>query len=377
MKFRRFYKRLLSTFAATMLLAGATGTAMAAASGTAADTTISNSATVTYQVNAITQGPVTSNTATFLVDRHVDFTVVTDEVAAVSVTTNTTENVLIFTVDNTGNDTFDFDLAAVDLNTGDPARFGVGITDNNNATGTAVYVDANGNGTYDSLTDTATSIDDLAAGSNVKVFIVASFGSAGFSNGDIASYYLRATALDSAGAALSDDSGAADIAGTVQNVLATDDGPAPTDGNLDAIDSDYADYVVSAASLTVTKSSEVISDPINGATNPKAIPGAVIEYTITITKDAGAGTATDITVSDSLAGEIAAGTIAFNTDGYAAGFGMEVTAPNINSGNPQNLTNASDADEGEWNGGTNTVTVTGISLGASESATVKLRVTVQ
>jgi hypothetical protein len=373
MKFRRLYKRLLSTFAAAMLLAGASGTAMAAASGTAADTTISNSATVNYKVNAIDQAAVNSNTADFLVDRHVDFTVVTDELAALSVTTNTTENVLTFTVDNTGNDTFDFNLAAVDLN-GAAAQFGG--TDNNNATGTAVYVDANANGTYEAATDLATSIDDLAAGGAVKVFIVASFGSAGFSNGDIASYYLRATALDSAGGVLSDHAGDADVAGTVQNVFATDLGPAPTDLNLDQIDSDYADYVVSAASLTVTKSSAVIWDPVNLFVNPKAIPQAVIEYTVTITKDAGAGTATDITVSDSLDTEITNGTIAFKTDGYPGG-GMQVTAPKINGGAAKDLTNASDADEGEWNAGTNTVTVTGISLAASESATVKLRVTVQ
>jgi len=38
-----------------------------------------------------------------------------------------------------------------------------------------------------------------------------------------------------------------------------------------------------AAALVMTKVSSVISDPINGATNPKMIPGAIVRYLITIT----------------------------------------------------------------------------------------------
>ena len=39
---------------------------------------------------------------------------------------------------------------------------------------------------------------------------------------------------------------------------------------------------VSTAILVIQKTSTVISDPVNGTTNPKAIPGAIIEYTITV-----------------------------------------------------------------------------------------------
>jgi hypothetical protein len=382
MRFKRLYKRLLGTFAAAMLLAGATGTAMAAASGTAADTTISNQATVNYKVATISQTAVNSNTATFEVDRHVDFTVVTDEGAVVTVTPSSTDNVLTFTVDNTGNDTFDFDLAEVDLS-GAAAKFGG--TDNINASATAIWVEDGTTAGFQSGEDTLTStIDDLAAGSNVKVYIVASFA-AGLSDDDIASYYLRATALDSTGAALTDHDGDADIAGTVQNVFATDDGPAPTDGNEDQIDSDYADYQVATATLTVTKSSAVISDPVNGAASPKAIPGAVIEYTLTISNAAGAATATDIALSDSLNTEIATnGYLAFNTQYDAtAGQGIVVGHPDYSAGALTEYTNADDGPEyggvsADWDvTGTNVVTVEGITLDASESATIKFRVTVQ
>ena len=42
------------------------------------------------------------------------------------------------------------------------------------------------------------------------------------------------------------------------------------------------DYTVAAANISVFKSSVVISDPVNGTTNPKAIPGAIIEYCISV-----------------------------------------------------------------------------------------------
>ena len=40
--------------------------------------------------------------------------------------------------------------------------------------------------------------------------------------------------------------------------------------------------------LSVTKTSFIISDPVNGTNNPKAIPGATVEYLISVS-NAGAG----------------------------------------------------------------------------------------
>ena len=53
------------------------------------------------------------------------------------------------------------------------------------------------------------------------------------------------------------------------------------------------------ASLSVTKVSLVISDPTNGATNPKAIPGAVIEYCILVS-NSGTATLSNIAANDVL-----------------------------------------------------------------------------
>jgi hypothetical protein len=44
------------------------------------------------------------------------------------------------------------------------------------------------------------------------------------------------------------------------------------------------------ASLTIVKSMTLVSDPVNGTTNPKLIPGAIVDYNITVT-NAGTGPA--------------------------------------------------------------------------------------
>jgi uncharacterized repeat protein (TIGR01451 family) len=76
------------------------------------------------------------------------------------------------------------------------------------------------------------------------------------------------------------------------------------------------------AILSTTKAWVVLSDPQNGTTNPKAIPGALIQYSITVT-NSGPGTvdAGTIVVVDSLPTQImayVAGTPITFTDGAVA-----------------------------------------------------------
>ena len=60
------------------------------------------------------------------------------------------------------------------------------------------------------------------------------------------------------------------------------------------------------AQLTMNKSLQVTQDPVNGSANPKAIPGALIEYQLTVT-NTGEGTAdTDtVTITDTLPADTA------------------------------------------------------------------------
>ena len=60
------------------------------------------------------------------------------------------------------------------------------------------------------------------------------------------------------------------------------------------------------ANLSITKTTTIMSDPVNGTTNPKLIPGAIVEYAITIT-NAGTGPvdASTVVINDPLPSRLA------------------------------------------------------------------------
>ena len=118
--------------------------------------------------------------------------------------------------------------------------------------------------------------------------------------------------------------------------------------------------------LSVTKISSVISDPINDETDPYAIPNAVIEYCILISNP-GSATATSIAATDALPANITytAGTMTSGTTCAAA------TTPEDD--------NATGADESNPFGASisgSTITATAASLGPSDAFALKFRATV-
>lgn len=82
-------------------------------------------------------------------------------------------------------------------------------------------------------------------------------------------------------------------------------GIASSTGGVTNIHEIYSFSVSSLASanLLVSKTSSVMSDPVNGATNPKAIPGARVRYCVIVTNMQGNPTADAVTVSDALGGK--------------------------------------------------------------------------
>ncbi len=75
-------------------------------------------------------------------------------------------------------------------------------------------------------------------------------------------------------------------------------GGAPlTQANFWSIDD--AGFSVAGARLTLTKTSEIVSDPVNDALNPKIIPGTVLRYCITLA-NTGPLSASAITIRDTL-----------------------------------------------------------------------------
>jgi uncharacterized repeat protein (TIGR01451 family) len=286
--------RLLAS--ASVLAVSAIAVTPAFAAGTTAGTTITNQVTLDYKVGGVDQNQVTASDS-FTVDRKVNL-LVTENGSTTSVSPGQLAAVTSFSVANTSNAPLDLALAVTQLSGGTAAHGG---TDNYNVTGPKMYVDTNLNSAYDPGTDLEiTYLDQVAADDSKTVFVVADVP-LGRSTGDVAGIRLTATASEataagSLGATITQTTGA-NTAG-VDTVFAD----TAADGNVlrDGIHFDEDDYTILAAALTATKTSRVVSDPFNGSTNPKMIPGAVVEYCIAVANAAGSATATGINVSDEL-----------------------------------------------------------------------------
>jgi uncharacterized repeat protein (TIGR01451 family) len=345
----RHMKRMAGSLAIAVLVVSTAGVASAA--GTVAGTTVSNTATVNYSVSAVAQ-PAITGTADFVVDRRIDLTL-TAPGTYVNVTPGTAGNAIPFTLTNTSNAPLDFALAAAN-NPTDP----YGGTDNFDPTVNAVFVDGNANGTFQALNDTATLVSNLAPDASIVVFIVSTIPG-GQANASIAALTMTATAHDLGGGVVTQDAGA-DVAATVQTVFA--DGAGDTDAARDAAFSDTGAFQVQGANVSVVKTETIISDPINGVANPKHIPGAIVQYQVTVTNAAASAVpATTISVTDVMPANV---TFQPNTYGAAQGIDLGGVAQ----------TNAADADQGTF--AANTVTVTLPSLAPGASSVITFRVAV-
>lgn len=283
--------RLLGGAALTTLFA-----TPALAQQTPSGTSINNQATVSFNVGG-SPGSTTSNTATFVVDKKVNLAVAEVGGAATRVAIGSTDQVTTFTVTNLTNAVQDFRL------TPDQQTISIPLlgTDDFNVNNMRAYVDSNGNGTYDAGVDTATFIDELAPDATVTVFIVANVPNTQGIHTAIVG--LKATVAAGGGSgALGADLVAtslltADSPSTVEIVFADDSNLLDQlrDGAQWAFDA----YTIDSATITLGKTARVVSDPINGIINPHAIPGAVIEYCMTIS-NAGPGNATGVTLADAI-----------------------------------------------------------------------------
>jgi len=297
--FNNSLKRLLATGLVAFFSVVYSTSALAV--GTAADTDIANSATVDFKVGGVVQTAVPSNTTTFKVDQVVDLTVAEADGIDTDVSPAETGAVARFTVTNTGNATQDFNLSVADLTSGSV----FGNSDSIQADSLTIVIDANDNGVYDEGTDLVQSfIDELSAvsGSNeVYVFILADIP-ADAVDGDAANIRLTATAHKAGAAglgAVEAETGVDDDAG-LQIVFSNNTGTADDS------------YLVGSATLDAVKTSRVVSDPLlQSFPEALAIPGAIVEYTITITNTGGTS-ATELVISDDIQSDLT-----FETGNYA------------------------------------------------------------
>jgi uncharacterized repeat protein (TIGR01451 family) len=274
------------------------GVTPAMAAGTTAGSTITNTATVNYQVGTVSQTAINASNS-ITVDRRVTLTVVQLGTSTTSVSPGQTQAATTFTITNTSNAPLDLGLTAANLATSTAAPNGGG-NDAFDVGAFTYYVD-NGDNVFGAGDTLVTYLDEIAADASRVVHVIASVPLTA-TNGQIAAISLTAQAKEAGtagteGAVVTATAGAntAGMDTVLADTAGSDD--AATDGRHSARD----DYTVAAPVLTVTKISRVISDPINGiSANAKMIPGAVVEYCITVANASGAATAANVVITDPL-----------------------------------------------------------------------------
>ena len=348
--------RLLATGGLCALAAGL-GAGSAHAAGTVAGQTITNTVTVNFQVGGVNQSAQTGTNAV-TVDRRVVLTV-TGAATTTTAAPGQIDAVTAFQVTNSSNDTLDLQLAAVNQVGGTTVH---GATDVIDVANIAYYLDANNNGVYDAASDPAiTYLDEMAPDTTRTIFI---HGDLPASATNTQASGIVLTARASAGGTTGTQ-GALLTATTTANTAGVDtvfaDAAGATDVASDGAFSARGSYTVSAAVLSVNKYATIISDPINGTTNPKAIPGAVLEYCLAVANGTGAATATGLTLSDPLPSTVT----------YSTAFGIFINATVSGS-------TCSGGTAGGTYAATPTPTVSGTlsSLAAGTSSALRFRVTI-
>ncbi len=300
------------------------------AAGTAAGTTISNTATATYTDPLGVTVSVPSNQVDVRVDELLNVTVATADPGDISTLPGATNQVLSFTVTNTGNGSEAFRLAAINAIGGDAF----------DPTTTSLVID-NGNGVYDAGIDIVyvpgSNDPVLAPDTSVKIFVLSTIP-AGATDGQRGQTDLTATAVTGSGAPGTSFAGQGQGGGDAVVGITT------------AVGRDDGFYIVNAATVTFVKSATVL-DPFGGA---KSVPGSVITYTLVAT----------VTGSGSLANLAAGDPIPASTTYLPA----SITSQSIA------LTDATDADAGEF--AANRVTVRFGTVPGGQTRTVTFKVTI-
>jgi len=292
----------------------------AMAAGTDAGITVSNKATLSYAVNGSTSNSVDS-TATFLVDVKVDFAW-TEQTALNTTSAEVLETVSYYKsgplqLSNSSNTTAFYSIS-VSMIAAD-ATFTVNSTDYTaTATSDSVdikyIIDTDGDGdltneTVQSTGATGGLIQLAADTSTENLYVLVPSASVTGADGDQFGISVTATAEEvlisgeTVNRAVTDDSTDADLADTIQFVFADADYDNAQLTYVGSTLNGIPDFTVSDdgddTNDGFVKTSEVIYDPFSYAagTAPKAIPGAVVRYTIVVTNN-GSGDANSVSVTD-------------------------------------------------------------------------------
>jgi len=287
--------------ASAIALASLLATPAMAQESTAGDS-ITNTVTVDFQVGGVNQTAVTDSD-TFIVDRKIDVTVAAVG-ASPNVSAGDTQVVRQFTVTNDSNAVVGYALTASGAAGGDYTPQNV-----------TIFIDADGDGEYDAGEE-ITFLDSLDQDETVDVWVAFDVP-AGTANGETTDIILVANAHEAGTGAIGAEivaTSGGDTAG-IDTVLADEIGIAGVDDQYEGDHADSHSVAVNAAAMSVVKSSVVVWDPVNLTNDPKAIPGARVQYCIAVSNASGAATATNVVVDDDLPVEVTFYPDAFGTTG--------------------------------------------------------------
>jgi len=293
-------------------------TQQAFAAGTTAGTDIDNLATVDYEVNGFNQTDIESapgvgnsnpglgngTVTTFEVDNRVDFSLTQVGGIHTVVTPGQTDQFVEFLLTNDGNSVQDFRLVATQLNNPD-AIFGLADTDDDIGNPRIrVGVPGNPAGAPPTPATVEDWVDEIGEDESVIIHI---YGDdlGGLVDGDVMNVDLLAVAAEGgtagggAGADLVDGFGSPDNPAAIDIVFSDGAGGLGT-GQV----TERHGFTYQSAGLNVSKVATVISDPFNNTTNSKAIPGAVVEYVITIA-NSGVLDADNVVITDAIDNDVA------------------------------------------------------------------------
>ena len=323
---RQAYRLVLCSAAAIAALTSTN----AYAAGTLAGTDITNIATATYDVSG-TPVDIQSNPVVIRVDELLDVTTASTDPGDVTTANGALNVVSSFRITNTGNGPEAFRLTPNVANGGDDF----------DPTLSQVVLDTNGNGVYDPGVDTvyvAGTNDPLLTPDQSLVVFVLTNVPASQSNGDRAQVQLTAAAVTGTGAPGTTFAGAG-VNGSNAVVGST------------GADADASGFLaVQAASVALVKSATVL-DPFGGTTS---VPGSIITYTLVATVS-GTGTLSNVVISDP---------IPASSQFVAASMTLQAAA----------LTDAVDADQGNFNGTRISVALGNVPSGQTRTVTFKVRV---
>lgn len=286
---------------------------ISSASGTAAGTVITNGAAIGFDIEGVSQTPTNASPYSFTVDRKVDLTLTAMNSGYVTLIPGSVNYAATrFMLTNTGNAAQDYSLVASNYTT-DP----FGGTDSIDLTNLIARVSADATCDASDVSGAA-SVSSLAPDMGTFVCVFATVATSA-ANGNIAAVLLYAQTLELGGAALVQNLGVGD-ANVLETVFA--DGAGQTDMAHDAAYDQNNAFMIASASVACTKSGAIVSDPVDGTSNPKHIPGARVTYSIQC-NNTGDKDASNVTITDPLPSNVTfvSGTLKLNGSSLTDGTG--------------------------------------------------------